>query len=81
MCWIHGTADLEKGVHTFQLVGTKFEVTDPVRACEIILTLLVKSRNGPNPVIGKCAEDLNDGFLVSAHSGNGVVKFLGVEVR
>lgn len=49
--------------------------------CERILTLLVESRNGPNAVIRKCAEDLNDGFLVSAHSGNGVMEFLGVKVR
>lgn len=45
-----------------------------------LLTLLVESRDGSDSVVGERAEDLDDGFFVSAHPRDGIMKLLSIEV-
>lgn len=45
------------------------------------LTVLVERSDGPDSVVAKRAEDLDDGFFVGSHSGDGFVQLLGVVVR
>lgn len=42
--------------------------------------MFIERRDGTDAVVGQRAKDLDDGFLVSARTRDGVMEFLGVEV-